>query len=314
MLRSPPTPKTRDAAGQRSRKRPTFSRTLTTHLTYQGGLGTAEEQSFLLDYYQVDSTAWGTPFLLVPEATNLDGKTRHDLAKCTDEEIQLSQNSPLGIPFWNFINSASEDARRARIASGRQGSPCPDGHLALKWDFQDVPLCRGSRTYQRRALEILESSDLSPEAKEAERTAISAPSCICHDLSGCATLEAGIDEKATPAVCPGPNIVNLNRILSLDEMLGHIYGRCDVLARPHRPHAFLREIELYVEDFEKQIAEGAPRLSKYEANLRSGIEYYRGLAAAQFPDKATDFIARLDALLATVPRADRHFNVPISVR
>lgn len=283
---------------------PTLSKTLTTLLTYQGGLGTAEEQNFLHDYYQVDCTAWGTPFLLVPEATNLDEQTRRDLATCKDEEVQLSPNSPLGVPFWNFIKSGSENARRARIASGRPGSPCPKGHLAIKWDFQDAPLCRASRTYQRRALEILDASDLSPEAKEAERTALGIPSCICHDLSGCATLEAGIDEKATPAICPGPNIVNFDKVVSLDDMLGHIYGRCDLLARPHRPHVFLRELEINIEDFTKQIAAGAQRLSKYEDNLRSGIEYYRGLVAEQFGDQAPDFIARLDALLATVPHLD----------
>src|SRR3989344_7648896 len=37
-------------------------------ISVQGGIGTAEENSFLLDYYGVDSTGWGRPFLLVPEA------------------------------------------------------------------------------------------------------------------------------------------------------------------------------------------------------------------------------------------------------
>ena len=38
----------------------------------QGGVGTAEEHDFLIDYYQIDSVGWGTPFLLVPEATCVD--------------------------------------------------------------------------------------------------------------------------------------------------------------------------------------------------------------------------------------------------
>ncbi|MDZ7615176.1 MAG: hypothetical protein U5K51_16885 [Flavobacteriaceae bacterium] len=37
--------------------------------TVQGGVGTAEEHEFLLTHYQADSVGWGTPFLLVPEAT-----------------------------------------------------------------------------------------------------------------------------------------------------------------------------------------------------------------------------------------------------
>ena len=280
---------------------PTYDKTLTTHLTFQGGLGTAAEQAFLIDYFKVDSTAWGTPFLLVPEATNLDKKTREGLASCKDDEIQLSPNSPLGVPFWNYTKSASEDARRARIAIGKPGSPCPKGHVALKWDFQDIPLCRASRNYQSRALKVLNESDMSETAKEAEQSKIMNPSCICHDLSGCATLEEGIDKKATPAICPGPNIVNFTKIVSLDEMVGHIYGRQNIMTRKDRPHVFLRELELYIRDFKQQIAEGAPRLAKYETNLRSGIEYYRELASEVMGAEAADFIAKLDVLLLTVP-------------
>ena len=33
-------------------------------ITAQGGVGTYEEHQFLLDYYQLDSIGWGTPFLL----------------------------------------------------------------------------------------------------------------------------------------------------------------------------------------------------------------------------------------------------------
>ncbi len=283
---------------------PTFATPLTTHLTYQGGLGTAAEQSLLYDYYNVDSTAWGSPFLLVPEATNLDEKTRSDLAACKDEDIQLSPNSPLGVPFWNFVNSGSEQARRERIASGKPGSPCPKGHVALKWDFQDTPLCRASRTYQTRILKLLDESDADVEAKKAKRLEIMNPSCICHDLSGCATLDAGIDKKATPAICPGPNVVNFKKIISLDEMIGHIYGRCIAMHRPERPHVFLRELELYIEELGKQIAADAPRLQKYENNLRAGIAYYREMAAAEFGDEAADFIAKLDAFEAKVPSVE----------
>jgi len=280
---------------------PTFDAPLTTYLTFQGGLGTAAEQSLLHDYFNVDSTAWGSPFLLVPEATNLDKKTRSDLAGCKDNEIQLSPNSPLGVPFWNFINSGSENARRERIAAGKPGSPCPKGHVALKWDFQEIPLCRASRAYQSRELKILEESDVAVEAKESKRLTIMNPSCICHDLSGCATLEAGIDLKATPSICPGPNVVNFKKVISLDEMVGHIYGRTIAMHRPERLHVFLRELELYIEEFGKQIKAEAPRLPKYENNLRSGIEFYREMATKEFGDEAPAFIAKLDALAATVP-------------
>lgn len=32
-------------------------------ITYQGGIGSAEENQFLMDYYQLDGTGWGSPFL-----------------------------------------------------------------------------------------------------------------------------------------------------------------------------------------------------------------------------------------------------------
>jgi len=286
---------------RRRQGRTTFPRAFPTRLTYQGGLGTAEEHRFLRYHYGIDGAGWGTPFLLVPEATNVDEKTRRDLTTCRDEDVMLSTNSPLGVPFWNFMRSASEVARRAKIARGRPGSACRKGYLAVPWDFQEAPLCRASRAYQRRALADLERADLSPEAKEAERAAICEPSCLCHDLSGSATLAAGIDERATPAVCPGPNIVNFDRILGLDEMVGHIYGRGNVLARRSRPHVFLRELELNVQNFRKQVAQGARRLARTEANLRAGIEYYRKLASECFGSAAAAFLVRLEALSEALP-------------
>jgi hypothetical protein len=95
--------------------------------------------------------------------------------------------------------------------------------------------------------------------------------------------------------------VNFTKIVSLDEMVGHIYGRGNIMTRKDRPHVFLRELELYIRDFKQQIEEGAPRLAKYENNLRSGIEYYRTLVTEEMADQAEDFIAKLDVLLATVP-------------
>ncbi len=44
-------------------------------ISVQGGIGTHEEDQFLHEYYKVSSTGWGTPFLLVPEATTVDDST-----------------------------------------------------------------------------------------------------------------------------------------------------------------------------------------------------------------------------------------------
>jgi hypothetical protein len=58
-------------------------------ITVQGGLGTAEEHDFLLDHYEVDSVGWGSPFLLVPEATSVD---KHTLALLAAAKVNLSRN------------------------------------------------------------------------------------------------------------------------------------------------------------------------------------------------------------------------------
>ena len=47
----------------------------TFKITYQGGIGTASEDNFLREYYELDGTGWGSPFLLVPEDTSVDDDT-----------------------------------------------------------------------------------------------------------------------------------------------------------------------------------------------------------------------------------------------
>ena len=58
-------------------------------ITFQGGIGAAEEHDFLLDHYDVDSVGWGSPFLLVPEATSVDKLT---LASLVAAKVNLSRN------------------------------------------------------------------------------------------------------------------------------------------------------------------------------------------------------------------------------
>ena len=55
----------------------------------QGGIGTAEEADFLMDYYGVNSTGWGTPFLLCPEATTVDDVTLNQLSLAKEKMLFL---------------------------------------------------------------------------------------------------------------------------------------------------------------------------------------------------------------------------------
>ena len=59
-------------------------------VTAQGGIGTADEDQLLLDYYDVDATGWGTPFMLVPEATSLDDEHIEKLAAATSSDTSNS--------------------------------------------------------------------------------------------------------------------------------------------------------------------------------------------------------------------------------
>ncbi|MBK9359100.1 MAG: hypothetical protein IPN08_17265 [Bacteroidales bacterium] len=68
-------------------------------ITAQGGVGTASEHQFLLDYYSLDSVGWGSPFLLVPEVANVDESTLQLLLDAKEEDLYLSNISPLGVPF-----------------------------------------------------------------------------------------------------------------------------------------------------------------------------------------------------------------------
>ncbi|HET7896600.1 MAG TPA: hypothetical protein VFL47_03000, partial [Flavisolibacter sp.] len=59
-------------------------------LSVQGGIGTAGEHDFLLRYYGADSAGWGSPFLLVPEVTNVDTETLTQLATASKDDYFLS--------------------------------------------------------------------------------------------------------------------------------------------------------------------------------------------------------------------------------
>jgi hypothetical protein len=283
------------ARALRDRGREAGTAPLAVRVTAQGGIGTADEDLLLREHYRVDGTGWATPFLLVPEVANLDDQHRRRLCAADAGDVYLSDSSPFGVPYWNLRTSASEEARRRRIAEGRPGSPCWKGYVRLfNKEFTDVPICTASREYQKLKLEQLQEQDLAEEQRAALQEAVLCKSCICHDLAGAATLPNGLDPAATTAVCCGPNIVYFSRVATLEEMVGHIYGRNSLLRGSNRPHMFLRELELYVDYLGGQIRRRRFGLSitpghvrQFKENLLAGIDHYRRinehLAAPQRP-------------------------------
>lgn len=279
-------------------------------ITFQGGIGTAEEDELLLHYYKVDGTGWATPFLLVPEVCNVDEASLDKLCKATEKDVYLSPSSPLGVPFWNLRTSASEANRRRRIEEGQPGSPCPKKFLVSNTEFSERPTCPASQVYQKRKLEHLPQEDLTPEQLTLIKEGLFAKACLCSDLAGGVVLKNRIEEKATPAVCCGPNIANFGRIASLEEMVGHIYGRLSLLTNKDRPHMFINELKLYVdylrrerEKYSLELSNLTPKyFQEFKENLLGGIEYYRNVAMRIVEGNYDRFLEDLNQLSREIER------------
>jgi hypothetical protein len=252
-------------------------------VTVQGGIGTAAEQNALLQYYRMDRSGWATPFLLVPEVTSVDDDHLDRLCAATVDDVCLSAGSPMGIPFWMLKTSASEDVRRERIAAHKPGSGCPKGFLEFNAEFSEKPQCIASSGYQKLKLEAIEQEELSPEAKAILRDDVLAKACICHDLGGGATLKHGVTKSANTAICPSLNIAHFTRLASLEEMVGHIYGRLSLFTDPERPHMFIRELGLYVDHLRNELERFSVGLrtrkisyyTEFRENLLHGVQYYQ---------------------------------------
>lgn len=270
-----------------------------TRLTVQGGIGTAEEQNFLLQHYGADATGWGTPFLLVPEATTVDENTLQKLVDAREEDLYLSPISPLGVPFNSLRNTTSEELKLSRIAKGKPGSPCVKKHLVSNTEFTDQPICTASRKFQVRKLEELKEANLAPEIYQKEVESVLAKECLCEGLAHTALVVNDIKTKNRNAVaiCPGPNLAWFSGIFSLEEMVDHIYGRHDILNDAYRPHMFVNELKMYVTywlklkkaQFENPTDKQEKYLRNFRENLLQGIAYYRGLLPTLFPQNTNGY-------------------------
>lgn len=259
-----------------------------TSITAQGGIGTSRENEFLMDHYQLDGTGWATPFLLVPEATNVDEGTLKKLSSAGEDDLYLSEISPLGVPFNNLKGNHSDAEKLRRADEGRPGSPCPKGFLVSNTEFTERPICTASRQYQKLKIEQLEKLDLSAEAFQQEHDAYVKKACLCNDLAESPRINHDIKKNGVgqfTAVCPGPNLAYFTRIVPLKEMIGHIYGRLNLLNTTYRQNMFIKELQMYVEYLKTQVEKHAIEptenqvayFNEFRTNLMEGIEYYREL-------------------------------------
>ena len=259
-------------------------------ITVQGGVGTAEEHDFLLDYYAVDSVGWGSPFLLVPEATSVDPETRKLLANAKEDDLYLSHISPLGIPFNTLRGTTNEFLKQKRIRENKAGSSCPKKFLALSKEFGSEGICTASKKYQEVKLEELEAKKdrLSAETFENAKNKITEKSCLCVGLANASYLENDIKIKGQSqgvVICPGPNMAYFDKEVSLAEMVQHIYGNATVMTDVKRPNLFVKELKMYVDYLKNEIetvsaeinAAQIKKWNSFKANLLEGIDYYQNL-------------------------------------
>lgn len=259
-----------------------------TRISVQGGIGTAAENTFLLEHYGIEATGWGSPFLLVPEVTNVDKTTLNALANADSDAYYVSDSSPLGVLFNNFKNSTAEKQRIERIAKGRPGSPCHKRYLVSNTEFTSEPICTASRQYQQLKIKQLLATNPQPADLQMQISAVTEKLCLCDGLSTAALIKNDLikpRENNAVAICPGPNLAWFSGIYTLDEMVGHIYGKIDLLAKQLRPNMFVNELNLYVDYLKKDIERHTAALSdkkvkyfsKFRSNLLEGINYYKKL-------------------------------------
>lgn len=293
-------------------------------ISVQGGIGTAEENSFLLDYYGVDSTGWGSPFLLVPEATNVDTNTLQQLSTAKKDDYFVSNASPLGVPLNNFRLSTSEDQRQMRIFKGRPGSPCYKKFLAFNTEFGKTPICTASREYQHKKINEILLSEITPMEKDAAISAVMDKECLCEGLGASARITNEIESPHkldAVAICPGPNLAYFSGSFSLKQMVDHIYGRTNLLNSLPRPHMFVNELKMYIDYLYAEIEKIASKMEsrkaeyfeEFKSNLLNGVDYYRNLFAAKKKDAMERLHAMVREDLAKIEAAINSINIPVQV-
>ena len=256
-------------------------------VTVQGGIGTNGEMKRLLEDFEMDGTGWGSPFLLVPEATCVDSVTSKLLADAGENELYLSNVSPLGVPFNNIRGSGSEIFRKEQIEKGKPGSKCPKGFLVSNTEFTENPICTASSQYQLLKINQINRSELPEEEKSTRKEEVLQKSCLCINLGTGSMIRLGIIKPSygRQEICPGPNVAWFTREYSLDEMTDHIYGRTESLVPKERPHMFAKELTMYVDYIEQLVAleedreSGAwKKLVRMKRNLEKGMEFCEEIA------------------------------------
>lgn len=292
-------------------------------ITAQGGVGTSEEHNFLLNHYKVDSVGWGTPFLLVPEATSVDAQTRFQLRNAKENDLYLSDISPLGVPFNSLKGNTKDIEKEDLISSGKPGSLCPKKYVELNYEHTEKGLCTASYRYQRLKIKELTALKLPKISFQKAYDKIVEKSCVCVGLGTSILLANNIetkDEGPGVSVCPGPNMAYFDQEMSLNEISDHIYGRKNYLSRNDRPNMFIKELYLYIDHLKKKIEETnenfslkqAKQLNLFNENLKEGVRYYQhlfGQLKEQFKESKSQIMNDLEKSYLRLIQMSHEINI-----
>src|SRR6185295_1029034 len=105
-----------------------------------------------------------------------------------EENVILSNYSPLGVPFHYLKGTSAEMEKQVRINNGKPGSPCTEKHLTFNTEFTKEPICTASQKYQKLKIEQLKTLDLPEEKFQEQKASVLAKECLCVGLSNAAAL------------------------------------------------------------------------------------------------------------------------------
>lgn len=276
----------RDALNEKNRLLPPNMPTI--KITAQGGVGTNEEHRFLQEEYQLDSIGWGTPFLLVPEICNIDKESLDLLKNAGEDDVFLSDASPLGVPFNNVRNSSQQKQILQYIREGKPGFPCTKRYLSFNTEYTEKPICTASRQFLSKKAKEIRGNGTSEEDQQREMDLRTQKECLCEGLTSPAYLANNITpdfQRTGVSICPGPNIAYFNEVVSLKKMVGHIYGRENLLNGVKRPNLFIKELEMYTDYLETKLGQFDHETEKkqvfyyqvFRENMQEGVAYYKRL-------------------------------------
>jgi len=279
-------------------------------ITAQGGVGTHEEHNFLMDEYKLDSIGWGSPFMLVPEACHIDKYSLELLRHSGEDDFYLSDASPLGVHFNNVRGSSQQKAIEHNLHEGKLGFPCTKRYLVFNTEYTEQPICTASRRYLTLKTAEIEAADLTEECKKRQIAKLTEKECLCEGLTNSTYLANEItpdSPRQGVSICPGPNLAYFNKIASLKEMVGHIYGKINLLEGVNRPNLFIKELRMYVTYLENKLEElkhasdekQASYYRTFRQNMQDGITYYKALFAkydAKLKDMKDGAVAELESI------------------